>query len=281
MTHRTIPIGLTLLMLGGLAWSPARTPDPAPTAPESTGTRAQWSPRAQTAQAAEGDSTAQEPAEGGGAASGGSDSAEETPEGQSAPPAPQQPPAVESPRTRGLPESDPSNPRVVLETTKGEITIELLPQQAPISVANFLAYVDEGFYDGTVFHRLIPNFMVQGGGFDTEGALKPAKPPIVNEAYNGLHNRRGTVSMARARDPNSATSQFFINLVDNRFLDQDKAHDNVGYAVFGMVVDGQDALDRIRRARVVNRCNDKEREDCRERSLPAEAIVIKSAHRLQ
>ncbi len=129
---------------------------------------------------------------------------------------------------------------VVLETTLGNIEIELDAQKAPISTANFLAYVDAGHYDGTVFHRVIPGFMIQGGGFDASFKQKSTKPPIKNEFGNGLYNQRGTISMARTSDPNSATSQFFINLKDNDFLNQPP-----GYAVFGKVTSGMDVVDKI------------------------------------
>jgi peptidyl-prolyl cis-trans isomerase A (cyclophilin A) len=121
--------------------------------------------------------------------------------------------------------------------------LELDADKAPITVENFLAYVDDGFYDGTVFHRVIPNFMVQGGGFDESMSQKPTRPPIENEAQNGLLNQTGTLAMARTSDPNSATAQFFINLVDNDFLNHGSR--DFGYAVFARVVGGMDVVQQI------------------------------------
>jgi len=132
---------------------------------------------------------------------------------------------------------------VVFETSKGKMTIELYPKEAPITVENFLSYVVEGFYNGTVFHRVIPRFVIQGGGMTADMDRKPTHNPIKNEADNGLKNLRGTLSMARTNDPNSATSQFFINLVDNTALD--KSQTSAGYAVFGKVIRGLDIVDAI------------------------------------
>lgn len=132
---------------------------------------------------------------------------------------------------------------VVLETNKGKIEMELYPDKAPVTVKNFLGYVNAGFYDGTVFHRVIPGFMVQGGGFTQEGKQKETEPPIKLESDNGLKNKEGTVAMARTNDPNSATSQFFINLENNSFLDYTSEND--GYAVFGKVVSGMDVVNEI------------------------------------
>jgi peptidyl-prolyl cis-trans isomerase A (cyclophilin A) len=129
------------------------------------------------------------------------------------------------------------------ETSHGAFTIELDTEKAPISAANFLQYVEDGFFDGTIFHRVIPGFMIQGGGFTPDMGQKKNKAPIKNEATNGLQNLRGTLSMARTNDINSATSQFFINLKDNDFLDH--APGNYGYAVFGKIVDGLDIIDQI------------------------------------
>ncbi len=134
-------------------------------------------------------------------------------------------------------------PVVVMETSKGTIKIELDEEKAPATVANFLQYVDDGFYDGTVFHRVVPNFVIQGGGFDEGGKRKSTRSPIKNEADNGLPNKRGTLSMARTRDINSATSQFFVNLVDNKALDHGTR--DFGYAVFGRVTEGMDVVDAI------------------------------------
>ena len=138
------------------------------------------------------------------------------------------------------------NPIVVMETSMGTVKIELFQDKAPISVENFLKYVGVKHYDGTIFHRIIPTFMVQGGGMTPNMREKPTFAPIKNEAYNDLRNERGTLAMARTGDPHSATSQFFINVVDNSFLDRANAKDRVGYAVFGQVIDGMDMVDRIR-----------------------------------
>jgi len=143
------------------------------------------------------------------------------------------------------------NPRVLLNTSLGEIELELEAEKAPISVENFLGYVDSGFYDGTVFHRVIPGFMVQGGGFGEGLNQKPTKAPIKNEADNGLHNVRGTVAMARTQNVNSATSQFFINHRDNDFLDHGSR--DFGYAVFAKVVRGMDVVDQIAQVPTGNR----------------------------
>jgi peptidyl-prolyl cis-trans isomerase B (cyclophilin B) len=135
---------------------------------------------------------------------------------------------------------------VVIETSLGSMTVELDEDKAPITVKNFLGYVDEKFYDGTVFHRVIPNFMIQGGGFEPGMKQKKTKATIKNESTNGLANKRGTLAMARTNVADSATSQFFINVKDNGFLDQSQAQDGVGYCVFGKVTDGLDVLDKIK-----------------------------------
>lgn len=137
-----------------------------------------------------------------------------------------------------------AGPQVRLDTSAGPVTIELDDQKAPLSTENFLSYVDSGYYDGTAFHRVIDGFMVQGGGFTADLQRKPTEPPIANEADNGLTNDRGTLAMARTSDPNSATSQFFINLVDNAFLNH-PGQDGYGYAVFGRVIEGMDVVDAI------------------------------------
>ena len=135
---------------------------------------------------------------------------------------------------------------VKMQTTLGEMQIELDDVKAPITVKNFLAYVESGFYEGTIFHRVIPNFMIQGGGMTKEMKEKSNNAPIANEAANGLKNVRGTLAMARTADPNSATSQFFINHKDNAFLDYSgPSPDRIGYAVFGKVTEGLDVLDKI------------------------------------
>lgn len=139
-----------------------------------------------------------------------------------------------------------ANPRVLMETSAGNITLELDPEKAPKTVENFLAYVDAGQYNGTVFHRVIDGFMIQGGGFTEDMKQKPTRAPIPNEADNGLTNQRGTLAMARTADPNSATAQFFINLVDNAALNhKSKDARGWGYAVFGRVVEGMDTVDKI------------------------------------
>lgn len=136
--------------------------------------------------------------------------------------------------------------RVLMQTSKGDITIELADDKAPKSVANFIAYVRSGFYDGVIFHRVIRNFMVQGGGFKAGMHRLDTRAPIPNEADNGLRNARGTIAMARTSDPDSASSQFFINLVDNDFLNfRSKDARGWGYAVFGRVIDGMEAVDAI------------------------------------
>ena len=137
--------------------------------------------------------------------------------------------------------------RVLMKTLFGDITLELDGEKAPATVANFIEYAQSGYYDGTIFHRVINNFMIQGGGFDTEMQQKPTNAPIQNEANNGLKNNRGSVAMARTMDPHSATAQFFINVSDNDFLNfSGENMQGWGYAVFGQVVEGEDVLDKIR-----------------------------------
>ena len=136
--------------------------------------------------------------------------------------------------------------KVKLETSAGNIVIELDAAKAPKTVDNFLQYVKAGHYNGTVFHRVISGFMIQGGGMTPDLKEKPTRPPIGLESRNGLTNQRGTVAMARTSDPNSATAQFFINVVDNDFLNQTQARDGNGYAVFGKVIEGMDVVDKIR-----------------------------------
>lgn len=139
------------------------------------------------------------------------------------------------------------NPVVVVKTSMGEVKIRLFQDKAPVSVANFLSYVDEKFYDGTIFHRVIDTFMVQGGGFNADLTKKETKAPIKNEATNGISNRRGTVAMARTNIVDSATSQFFINVADNTFLDHKNGTPrDYGYAVFGEVIAGMEVVDRIK-----------------------------------
>jgi cyclophilin family peptidyl-prolyl cis-trans isomerase len=146
--------------------------------------------------------------------------------------------------------SEEKNPRVLLETSKGNMTIELFKDKAPISVRNFLTYAKEGYYDGLIFHRVIAGFMIQGGGMDESMQPKKTKFAIKNEATNGLSNKRGTLAMARTSVVDSATSQFFINTVDNAFLDnRGKSPDLYGYAVFGQVTEGMEVVDAIRQVK--------------------------------
>ena len=144
--------------------------------------------------------------------------------------------------------------KVKLTTTLGDIIIQLNTEKAPVSSANFLTYVNEGFYNGTIFHRVIPDFMAQGGGFDTSFNQKAVHAPIKNEANNGLTNRRGTLAMARTNDPNSATAQFFINYKDNSFLNHTSpTSSGWGYAVFGEVIEGMDVVDAMAKQPTSNR----------------------------
>jgi len=158
---------------------------------------------------------------------------------------------------------------IKFETSLGDFTVEVDEAAAPISAKNFLRYVDEGFYDGTIFHRVIPGFMIQGGGFDADMAHKAGHAPIRNEADNGLKNQRGTLAMARTNDLHSATSQFFVNLVDNDFLNHRTG--NFGYAVFGRVTSGLEVIDGIAKVKTGRRHGHDD--------VPAEAVVIKSARR--
>lgn len=142
---------------------------------------------------------------------------------------------------------DMDDTSVSVVTNRGSFVIALDAGKAPKSVANFLRYVDSNFYDGTTFHRVISNFMIQGGGYDKTYERKPTQPPIENEADNGLKNKRGTVAMARTADPNSATAQFFVNVTDNDFLDHTaKTAQGWGYAVFGRVTEGMETVDKIK-----------------------------------
>lgn len=161
------------------------------------------------------------------------------------------------------------NPMVLLETSKGDITLELLADEAPKSVANFVTYVESNFYDNTVFHRVIPGFMIQGGGHTWTLAEKPGWDPIANEAGNGVKNERGTLAVARTDDPQSGANQFFINLADNPELDhQDESPEGFGYAVFGRVIDGMEVVDEIAAVRTsVQKGHD---------NAPVKAVVIKS-----
>ncbi|WP_129775695.1 peptidylprolyl isomerase [Peristeroidobacter soli] len=158
------------------------------------------------------------------------------------------------------------------KTTKGTFTVQLFDKQAPITVENFYRYADEGFFDGTIFHRVIPNFMVQGGGLTEDLKNKKGHEPIQNEATNGLKNKRGTLSMARTNDINSATSQFFINVVDNDFLDH-KGASNYGYAVFGRIDSGMEVVDAIVGVKTGSRGGHQD--------VPVEPIIIESVKRIE
>ncbi len=162
-----------------------------------------------------------------------------------------------------------ANPVVVLETNLGDVTLELYPDSAPHTVSNFLAYVDSGYYDGTIFHRVIPRFMVQGGGFNQDMQQQATSDPVVNEAKNRLHNERGTIAMARTSDPDSATSQFFINLKMNLSLDWSAS--NPGYTVFGKVTDGMNVVDTMV-LQPTGRVADHQ-------DVPVEPIIIEKAYR--
>lgn len=162
--------------------------------------------------------------------------------------------------------------RVQFVTSQGKFTVEVYPDAAPKTVSNFMEYVKSGFYTGTIFHRVINGFMVQGGGFDREMKQKPTRAPIPLEARNGLKNKAGTVAMARTGDPNSATAQFFVNVVDNPNLDYPQPDGN-GYAVFGKVVDGMDTIEKIKNAPTTAYGP--------MRNVPATPIVIESASVIQ
>ena len=159
--------------------------------------------------------------------------------------------------------------KVKLSTSLGDIVIELDAAKAPKSAENFLQYVKDGHYDGTIFHRVIDNFMLQGGGMLPDMSQKPTRKPIPLESRNGLDNVRGSLAMARTSDPNSATAQFFINLKDNEFLNAGKAADGNGYAVFGKVVSGMDVVDKIRGVPTTNKGP--------HQNVPAEPVLIKQA----
>jgi len=165
-----------------------------------------------------------------------------------------------------------ANPMVELKTNQGEIVVELFADKAPKSAENFVQYVKDGHYNGTVFHRVIDGFMVQGGGFDADMKQKSTRAPIENEAKNGLKNERGTLAMARTADPHSASSQFFINLVPNTFLDY-PSRDGWGYAVFGKVVKGMDVVDKIGKVATGNRGF--------HQNVPVEAVIVENARVLE
>jgi peptidyl-prolyl cis-trans isomerase A (cyclophilin A) len=161
------------------------------------------------------------------------------------------------------------NPIVVIDTSMGKVTLELFSAKAPLSVKNFLKYVDDKHYDGTIFHRVIPDFMIQGGGMEPGLKEKDTRAPIKNESANGLSNERGTIAMARTNEPDSATAQFYINVKDNPALDGSAT--KAGYAVFGKVIDGMEAVDRIRRVDTGTVGG--------HRDVPLQDVVIRSARR--
>jgi cyclophilin family peptidyl-prolyl cis-trans isomerase len=176
-----------------------------------------------------------------------------------------------------------ANPVVVMKTSEGTIKIELFEDKAPITVKNFLKYVDDKHYDNTIFHRVIEDFMIQGGGFtkdlnkattreEIEKAQKETRAPIKNESDNGLSNKRGTLAMARTAKADSATAQFFINVKDNTFLDKEKARDGVGYCVFGKVIEGMDVVDKIKKAKTTTVAGAFE-------NVPESPIIIESVKR--
>lgn len=174
--------------------------------------------------------------------------------------------------TSGLAQQD--NPKVLLKTSKGDITLELYADEAPITVNNFLSYVDDGFYDGTIFHRVIKGFMIQGGGYLPDLTLKTPGAMIKNEATNGLSNRRGTIAMGRKDTPHTASVQFYINHVDNPGLDhQNTSDEGFGYCVFGRVIEGLDVVDIIANSRIMTK-NDMA-------DVPRETIEIISIRRLK
>ena len=167
-----------------------------------------------------------------------------------------------------------TNPVVLLETTSGDILIELYPDQAPKTVENFLQYVDAGFYKNTIFHRVIAGFMIQGGGYTVKMEEKDTQAPIPNEANNGLGNARGTIAMARTMDPHSATAQFFINLVDNDFLNYtSETMQGWGYCVFGKVTEGMDVVDKIAKV--------KTKSQGMHDDVPVDLVVITNASRFE
>jgi peptidyl-prolyl cis-trans isomerase B (cyclophilin B) len=166
------------------------------------------------------------------------------------------------------------NPKVVLETSMGDITLELYPDKAPATVKNFLTYVNEKFYDGIIFHRVISGFMIQGGGMTSDMNEKSTHSPIKNEADNGLKNDRGTIAMARTNDPNSASAQFFINAKDNAFLNfKSKTIDGYGYCVFGKVTKGMDVVEAIEKTPTTSKGFFQD--------VPAKPVVIKRAYRFK
>jgi cyclophilin family peptidyl-prolyl cis-trans isomerase len=163
------------------------------------------------------------------------------------------------------------NPKVVMKTSMGDITLELYMDKAPVTVKNFLGYVDDKFYDGTIFHRVIKGFMIQGGGHTADMSKKPTKGPIKNESDNGLSNKRGTISMARMPDPHTATAQFFINHIDNANLDYNAG--THGYCVFGKVIAGMDVVDAIANVKIMTKRG--------MQNVPRETITIVSVTKVE
>lgn len=211
---------------------------------------------------------------GGGEAPPESAPPEEPAEAQEAPAAPEPEPEPE-PEAKAEPEPAPpaepaGPPRVRMETDKGTLVLELYPDRAPETVANFLQYVDDGFYDGTIFHRVIPKFMIQGGGFVPGMQEKPTRPPIKNES-GSMANTKYTVAMARTPNPHSASAQFFINHQTNQFLDKENARDGWGYCVFGKVVEGIDVVEAIAQVATGSKMGHQD--------VPLTPVVIKSAQR--
>jgi peptidyl-prolyl cis-trans isomerase B (cyclophilin B) len=162
--------------------------------------------------------------------------------------------------------------KAVLHTNYGDITLQLDTEKAPETCANFIQYVKDGFYNGTIFHRVISNFMIQGGGFDDQMNQKKTRATIKNEAANGLKNDIGTIAMARTSEPHSASAQFFINVADNHFLNRDRAQDGWGYAVFGKVADGMDTVSKIGKVATGNHGFHQD--------VPKEAVIIESTELL-
>ncbi len=215
---------------------------------------------------------------------GGSDAPPETSEPEpvakvapSPEPEPEPEPEVESapepaPQTKAAPKPA-GPPKVVMATSHGDMTIELYADKAPETVENFLQYVDDKFYDGTIFHRVIPGFMIQGGGFEPGMKEKPTREPVKNESANGLANSRYTLAMARTSQPHSATAQFFINHVSTRFLDRDQARDGWGYCVFGKVIGGTETIESIARVATGNAGG--------HQNVPTSDVKIMSARRVK
>jgi cyclophilin family peptidyl-prolyl cis-trans isomerase len=172
----------------------------------------------------------------------------------------------------GTSQAADKNPVVAIDTSLGTVKVELYEDKAPITVKNFLDYVDNKFYDGTVFHRVIPTFMIQGGGFEPGMKEKQTKATIKNESSNGVKNDRGTLAMARTPEPDSASAQWFINLKDNDFLNKERAQDRVGYAVFGKVTEGMDVVDKIAQVKTGQRGPHGD--------VPVKDVVIKSIRRV-